>query len=365
MTEDTENAAESPEPDKPRTPGVALAGIAIIVALVALALAGWSTWQLTRARHADASVHKQAAAQVAELKAQLAAQDTRAQAGKRHMDTLESNLDDLHSTVKGLALRTTNLETAVASLNGRQQSAHDSLLLDDAELLLRTGQQRLELFHDAGGALKAYDQAIAVLGQVQNPAYAPVRSSVVTERDALAAAAPASRQSALDALSALRGKVATLPLASAEPSAASSAPKHKPGFWARVGHAFSGIVKVSHDTGSHAVPGVDAQFARQALALDLAQAQEALLAFDDATSRRALKRADELLATQFNGDDDAVRSARARIDGLLSRPPPGKLPQLGGALAQLRSLRASQPPATPAPATTAPAAAASTGGAQR
>lgn len=126
------------------------------------------------------------------------------------------------------------------------QTGRDTLLLNDAEMLLRTGQQRYELFHDGAGALKAYSQAIEVLAQVQNPAYAPVRASAITERDALAATAPPSRQTALDTLSTLRGKVASLPLATAATAAPSSA---KPGFWSRVGNAFSGVVRVSRENG--------------------------------------------------------------------------------------------------------------------
>ncbi|MGH8126511.1 MAG: uroporphyrinogen-III C-methyltransferase, partial [Rhodanobacteraceae bacterium] len=210
-------------------------------------------------------------------------------------------------------------------------------------------QQRYELFHDGAGALKAYSQAIEALAQVQNPAYAPVRVSATTERDALAAAAPPSRQSTLDTLSSMRSKAASLPLASAETMPAKSA---KPGFWSRIGHAFSGIVRVTHEQGK-AAPLADARFARQALALDLAQAQEALLAFDAADYRNALQRADATLAAQFEAADAGVKNARAQIANLLSQHSTGPAPQLGGALAQLQSLRASQATVPAAPAASA------------
>ena len=220
-------------------------------------------------------------------------------------------------------------------------------------MLLRTGAQRYELFHDSAGALRAYSQAIEVLAQVRNPAYAPVRASATTERDALAAVAPPSRQAALDTLSMLRGKVASLQLASAEIAPPASGPPQKPGFWSRVGSAFSGIVKVSRDSGK-AVTLTDARFARQTLALDLAQAQEALLAFDDATYRAALQRAEASLAGQFDSSDAEVKDAIAQITNLLAQHGGGPAPKLGGALAQLQSLRTSQPvPSVPAPASTA------------
>lgn len=345
MSDDTEVPTDTPEPAAPRKPRGGLAAIATIVAIIALALAAWSTWQLTRVRHAEQAAHQQSAAQLAELQSQLAAGDQQTKAGNHRLGALESNFDDLRSTVQGLGHRTTNLETALTNLSGQQQSGHDTLLLNDAEMLLRAGQQRFELFHDTQGALKAYTQAVAVLAQVQNPAFAPVRASAITERDALAASAPPARQSALDTLSALRGEAASLPLAN---SGASPDKPAKPGFWSRIAHSFSGIVKVSHED-EHGAALPDTHFARQALALNLAQAQEAMLAFDQAAYRDALQRAAQVLATQFDAGNGAVIAARTRISNLLAQPGSGPKPQLGGALAQLKSLRTSQMPA-PAPA---------------
>jgi uroporphyrin-3 C-methyltransferase len=354
MSEDsTENTPPpAPRPPRRRPPGLAI--LAILVALAALALAAWGVWRLHRFTQDELAVRQHDAATIAALQSQLAAGDEQVRTGDHRIGKLESGLDDLRASMQGLDRRIANLETAYTNLSGQQQSAQDTVLLNDAEMLLRTGAQRYELFHDSSGALKAYSQAIEVLAQVQNPAYAPVRASATTERDALAAVAPPSRQAALDTLSTLRGKVPSLPLASTQAAtAATAAAPPKPGFWSRVGNAFSGIVKVSRDSGK-AVTLADARFARQTLALDLAQAQEALLAFDDATYRAALQRADATLTGQFDGNDGAVKDASAQITNLSAQHGGGPAPKLGGALAQLRSLRASQPAApVPAPASTA------------
>ena len=351
MIEDTANDDEQPHPRRPRrrTPG--LAALAILVALVALAVAAWSVWRLHRFAQDELAARQHDAATIAALQSQLAAGDEQARTGDHRIGKLESGLDDVRANTQGLDRRIANLETAYTNLSGQQQSAQDTVLLNDAEMLLRTGAQRYDLFHDTSGALKAYTQAIDVLAQVQNPAYSPVRASATTERDALAAIAPPSRQAALDTLSTLRGKVPSLPLASEETAAPASTSPQKPGFWSRVGNAFSGIVKVSRDDGN-AAPLTDARFARQSLALDLAQAQEALLAFDDATYRGALQRADTALTAQFDGNDAGVKEAGAQITNLLAQHGGGPAPKLGGALAQLQSLRASHP-AAPAPASTA------------
>ena len=354
MIDDIRDSAEKPTPRKPHTGRSGLAAIAAILALLALGVAAWSSWRLQRAARSEQTARKQDLAAIAALRNRLAAGDRQAQSGDQRVAKLESALDDLRSTTQGLDRRTANLETAYANLSGQQQSAHDTVMLNDAEMLLRLGAQRYELFHDATGALQAYSQAIEVLAQVQNPAYAPVRASATTERDALAAAAPPSRQAALDTLSSLRGKVVSLPLATREATAATSAKPQNPGFWSRVGHAFGGIVKVTRDDGK-ATSLADARFAHETLALNLAQAQEALLAFDDAAYRAALQRADSTLSGQFDLNDAEVKDARTQIAQLLSqRGGSGPTPKLGGALAQLLSLRASQPAAsTPAAASTA------------
>ena len=355
MIEDpAEDATLEPKPRKPRGRMPGLAALAVIVAIVALAVAAWSVWRLQRFAQSEQAARNQDAATIASLQSQLAAGTQQAQAGNHRIGTLETGVDDLRATTQGLGRRVANLETAFTNLNGQQQSGRDTLLLNDAEMLLRTGQQRYELFHDSVSALKAYSQAIEVLAQVQNPAYAPVRASATTERDALAAAAPPSRQAALDTLSRLRSKTAALPLATDKPATASSAAK--PGFWSRIGHAFSGIVRVSHDDDT-TTPLADPRLAPQALALDLAQAQEALLAFDETDYRDALKRADALLAAQYDPQDASVKDVRAQIATLLAQRASGPAPQLGGALAQLQSLRASQTPPVPA----LPASAASSG----
>ncbi|HET7612165.1 MAG TPA: uroporphyrinogen-III C-methyltransferase [Rhodanobacteraceae bacterium] len=346
-----DDASTPPRPRRPRGGAVGLAGIAAVIAIIALGLAAWNTWRLQRTLEAASAASRQEAAALADLRSQLAASNQRSQAGNQRTATLAQGLDDLRAGQRGLESRASNLEDAVSNLSGQQQSGQDMLLLDDAEMLLRTARQRYELFHDSTGALKAYSQALEVLGQVQNPAYAPVRASAAAERSDLAAAAPPARQASLDTLSRLRSEITSWPLAAPAPASATSS---SPGFWSRVAHSFGGIVRVTRDNGS-VTPPTDTGFARQALALDLAQAQEALLAFDEASYRAALQRADAALAAQFDANDAGVKRARAEIADMLAWHGSGAAPRLGAALAQLQRLRARQAPLG------APASATSTG----
>jgi uroporphyrin-3 C-methyltransferase len=102
----------------------------------------------------------------------------------------------------------------------------------------------------------------------------------------------------------------------------------------------------------------DARFARELDALDLAQAQAALLAHDREGYVAALHRVDASLASQFDESAATVQQARGTLKQLESQLPATAPVQLGAALAELRNLRAVHALA-PAAAASAPAPAAS------
>jgi uroporphyrin-III C-methyltransferase len=100
----------------------------------------------------------------------------------------------------------------------------------------------------------------------------------------------------------------------------------------------------------------DVVLARQLFALDLRDAEAALLARDAERWRAALADAGAILAGDFAADAEAVRAARKHLDALsaavLAPPPPENL---GAALRELRNLRATHALRQPAPAAPATA----------
>jgi uroporphyrin-3 C-methyltransferase len=247
--------------------------------------------------------------------------------------------------------RLRELEGAVGKLSESTLSAHDATLLDETESLFRMALERYELFHDAQGAAAAYALAAQTLSAVNDGAFAGLRQNVEAERVALLASQPTSQAEALATLTALRAAVPTLPLKPLDaPAGASSA-----GAWSRITRALAGVVSVQRDNGAP-LAVADARFARELAALDLAQAQAALLAHDPKAYAAALQRADAGLASQFDGNADAVQQARAMLKQLTGAVPNDTSVQLGAALAELRNLRAVHAlSSTPAPATSAPA----------
>src|SRR5699024_10600086 len=120
-----------------------------------------------------------------------------------------------------------------------------------------------------------------------DPDVAGVRQTIAAERKALAATRPGQRMQAVAELGDMREQAMRLPrkpMGGASSGASSGV--RQPGFWQRLWHGLSKAVvvrRVGDTAGEQAAGGVS----RQLLALDLAQAQAAYLAWDDASARAA------------------------------------------------------------------------------
>ncbi|MEI7036699.1 uroporphyrinogen-III C-methyltransferase [Fulvimonas yonginensis] len=318
----------------PRSGG-ALA-LALLLALLALGLAGyvaWWQWQQARGAASDDRTLAGLDERVGHLEDTLGSLGDERTLLRQRLGDAEQVNRSLREELLGQSERLRNLEDAVAKLSEKSLSGHDAMLLDETETLLRMGQQRYALFHDAQGAAAAYGLADQALAAVNDGAFSGVRQSIAAEREALAQRQ--SRSAAIDALQQLRGAMDSLPLKPQDTPAAAA----NPGFWARIRHALAGVVSVQRDDGTP-LAVADARFARQLTALDLAQAQAALLAADDAAAHAAIARAQASLAAQFDTASPAVAQAQAQLDSLARALKPAAPVQLGAALAELRNLRA-------------------------
>ncbi len=314
---------------------LALALLLSLLALAACAYIGWRQWQQEQGRAADSAGVSNLQQRVGTLETTLATLgDQRSSLNQRLDDAVQVNRS-LREELLGQGERTRQLEDAVAKLAEKSLSGHDAMLLDETESLLRMGAERYTLFHDAQGAAAAYALADQTLAAVNDGAFGGLRQSVNAEREALAKSQPASQAGALQQLTALRGELATLPL---KPNDAPDATATQDA-WSRIGHALAGVISVKRDNGAP-LAVADARFARELAALDLAQAQAALLAYDSKAYAAALQRVDASLSSQFDGSAPAVRQARDTLRQLAGQLPANAPVQLGAALTELRNLRA-------------------------
>jgi uroporphyrin-3 C-methyltransferase len=361
-----------PEPGdpKPETPVPAPArprrterrrggGFGILLALVAIAMAGfatWRVWTLERAREADHDARSAALAQRIDA---LVASDEQVKQG---LDTLRARLADADSVNRslreeflGLTERSRNLEDAVSHLAEQRLTGRDALALNEAEFLLQLGAERLALFHDAQAAQEAYRLADSALAAAEDPVFASVRRTISAERQALAAAGSLPTRATLVALERLRQELADLPVARSAPDtdAVDAAPQ------SRFLRLLERFVRVRHDADAAAEFATrDASLSRSLIALDLRNAEAALLARDPDAFRAALVRVHAGIEGLFASGDAMVAAVLAEIDQLADTPLAPNLPELGSALAELRNLRTTRALAhPPAPATpTAPVA---------
>lgn len=340
----------------PRGGSIALALLLALLALLAAGYVGWRQWQQKVGVDTAVLSTMDLLNRVNALEHKLDSLKGGGASLAQRLDAADQLDRSLQAAQQSQGDRLRQLEDAVGKLSENTLSARDATLLDETESLLRMARERYELFHDAQGAAAAYALAAQALAAVNDSAFAGLRQSIEAERRALLASQPTGQAEALAMLTTLRGMLPTLPLKplDAPASAASTSA------WSRIGRALAGVVSVQRDNGAP-LAVADARFARELLALDLAQAQAALLAHDPKAFAAALQRADAGLASQFDEHAESVQQARNTLRQLIDAAPNNAPVQLGAALTELRNLRAvhalSNNPA-PAASATVPAHAA-------
>jgi uroporphyrin-3 C-methyltransferase len=326
----------SPAGGSPPRGGGTLAA-AVLLSLVAIGGAGYVGWQQWQQQQGSSS----AARMASELNTRVSTLETALGSLSSERGLLRQRLGDadqvnraLREELLGQSERTRNLEDAVAKLSEKSLSGQEAMLLDETESLLRMGKERYDLFHDAQGAAAAYALADQTLAAVNDGAFSGLRQSVAAEREALAKSQPVSQAAALNTLTQLRADITALPLRALD----SSGDAPTGGTWARIKHALAGVINLRRDNGAP-LAVADARFARELAALDLAQAQVALLAYDRDAYAAALKRVDASLAAQFDLTATTVQQARSKLGELATQLPATSPVELGAALAELRNLR--------------------------
>lgn len=323
-------------PAQQKAPGRRWRVLLWLLPLLALALLGVTLWQFHQtgqeARQALALNHEESD-RIASLQDALGSLQQEREGLSQRLDDAAAVNRALREELLGLRDRTRTLEDALAALSESRNDGTEALRLDEAEFLLRIAEERYSLFHDARGALDAAQLANQTLANVDAPAYAPLRSDVSAAIDALTRMNPDAWSTQLATLTGLRAQVWQLHLA----SALAPQPKHA-GLLARIGHALAGLVRIRR---THEAPlaGVGAELLHEMLALDLAQAQAALLAWNETGYQTALGNARALLEARFDSEAESTRRFRAQLDSLQAvKATP--VPQLGTALDDLRRIRA-------------------------
>jgi uroporphyrin-3 C-methyltransferase len=328
-------ASRPPTPAGSNSGTLALALLLALIAVVGVGYIAWRQWQLTHIGAAALRTTANLEDRVNTLEHTLSGTTGQSNLLMQRLNDADQVNRSLREELLSQDQRVRDLEEAVGRLSEKTLSGQDAMRLDETEALLRMGTERYTLFHDAQGAAQAFALASQTLAAVNDNAFNGVLQSIDAEHEALVKSQSGDRQQMLDAVVQWRNDLPTLPLKPLdEPTTSDSN-----GFWARIRHALYSVIQIQRDNGAP-IDIADARIARDMVALDLAQAQAALIAWDDNACSAALKRADAGLAAQFDVQSPAVQQVRERIATLSGQLKPAIPVQLGAALSELRNLRA-------------------------
>jgi uroporphyrin-3 C-methyltransferase len=298
--------------------------------LAVLGWRGWTAWQAHQVQSAAAARDDVEQWRALDARFDALRRDQRAQA--QRIAQADATNRVLRDEVLGIGQRAALLQDSVDKLADPARHGVQALRLDEAELLLALGAQRLQLAGDLDGARRAYALAAGVLDGIDDPAWLDLRQALVQERAALDALGADPKSIALARLDAF---AATLAPPSALPGEADD--RALP-WWRR---AFARIVEVRPSNRDVAVAPGDRAAGYAALQLELTLARSAGERRDADAWRSALSRADGWLARLWP-PSPALQRQRAQLEALQSLPLQLALPTLGSTLQQLQSMRAAR-----------------------
>ncbi|AKU51594.1 uroporphyrinogen-III C-methyltransferase [Xanthomonas arboricola pv. corylina] len=307
-----------------------LAWLLLVVALAAVGVAlffGWRAWQGYQSAQLQAAEAQQQRWDGTQQMLETLRRDQRL-ANERLADAAATNRV-LRDEMLGLSQRSALLEETVQKLADPNRHGAQALRLDEVELLLRLGQQRLSIAGDADGARRAYALANAALNGIDDPGYLNLRQALVQERDALDRLGAGPQAQAGHTLDQLAGDLLRLPEQTAKESEAAQP------WWQK---ALTPLVDIRPSRGDALLTGGNRHAARDALQIEVSLARAAAERGDAAGFAQSLRRVDTW-TTRLWPDSPQRRQARTRLRTLQQAPLRPRLPELGTTLLQLQAMR--------------------------
>lgn len=319
-------------PSPPRTLGSRRLVVALLVLIVAGvgAWRGWAWWQARSAQERTAAAEASLRLDALEARAEALRRDQRAQA-QRLLDAAATNRV-LRDEVLGLGQRGALLEESVAKLSDPNRHGAQALRLDEVELLLSQGAQRLDIARDLAGAKRAYALAAGALDGIDDHRLLNLKQALAQERIALDALGAGTQAEGSARLDAFVKALATLPRDTHAVDAGDT--RTRPA-WQRV---LAPLVDVRPTRDTTLIAPAERMAADAALQIEISLARAALEREDDAAYRAALDRIGTWLPRLWP-DSSALRQVRGQLHALRHAPAPTPPAVMGTTLQQLRALR--------------------------
>lgn len=312
-----------------------LSGLALLTSVLALA---W-LWQIQSRQGATEAERTRADSEVVQLRARLTSLEQSLAKVDQRLSDNQTTHRALREEVLGIGERAGLLEDALKRLSDRRIDSIGELHINQAELLLAAGVERLRLFRDPETALSAFELADAELARLNDARFATVRQTLKREIESLRSA---PRQAEVEVLNAIDTIANALPnlKTRAEMASLEAVDEPAPNWRARVAKVFSELIRIRKVDPKQAawVGPLQADALRAVVGLDLLLAKEALTEGDLTRYRQSASRARNAVMEGFElqqGSDQSVLAALARMEGYA----PVEWPKVGLALEQLEHLR--------------------------
>ena len=296
----------------------------LLIALAAAGVLGWRQWQF---RQVQAQARSEQQRDALEARIDSLRQGQRAQA--QRLQQAEATNRVLRDELLGMGQRAAAIEDSVSRLADPDRHGALALRLDQVELLLAIGQQRLQLDGDLDGARRALALAAPLLATVDDPAWLNLKQTLAQEQAALGALGTDPRAGA----EALLDRLVT-DIARDEGAPASNGTQPSP--WYQ--RAFDRLVHIQPTATAGLRDRADREAALAALQLEAALARAAIARRDEAGLQGPLARIDGWLERLLAGSPQLPERRRilARLRASALWP---TAPLAGSTLAQLRALR--------------------------
>ena len=297
----------------------------LLLLLVALAVAGvfgWQYWQQQQAQSTALATQQREA-----VDARVTALRTTQQAQAQRLQQAEATNRVLRDELLGIGERATLMEDSISKLADPDRNGAQALRLDELELLLGIGQQRMQLSGDLDGARRALALAAPLLGGIDDPGYLSLRQTLAQEQAALDTLGVDPRIRANALLEALGKDLQDVPTATAA-HLEQGAPWYQ--------RLLDRVVRVQPTAGAGLAQRPDREAALAAMQVELSLARAAIERRDDAGLATALERINAWLQKL---QPSKLAADRKRIGELKAMPLQVDAPLSGSTLQQLRTLR--------------------------
>ncbi|AVP95973.1 hypothetical protein C7S18_01640 [Ahniella affigens] len=312
-----------------------LSGLALLTSVLALA---W-LWQIQSRQGANEAERTRAESEVVQLRARLTSLEQSMQGVDQRVADAQITHRALREEVLGIGERAGLLEDALKRLSERRIDSIGELHINQAELLLAAGVERLRLFRDPETALSAFELADAELARLNDARFATVRQTLKREIESLRSAPRQAEADVLNAIDTIANALPTLKTR-AEMASLGTTDEPAPNWRTRIARVFSELIRIRKVDPKQAawVGPLQADALRAVVGLDLLLAKEALTEGDLTRYQQSASRARNAVMEGFElhpAGDQPVFSALARMQAYA----PVEWPKVGMALEQLERLR--------------------------